>query len=127
MKKISVLLAMVILFVAAFISGCGSSAGDEFIGTWEFKTKTPNETFYVTIEKKSDKNFVINSYVKAMVNNKMHIGGSVHTAEVKDKILITDENRVLEIKDESLIYHDKNILYKKIDKNVLSKEDLFNR
>ena len=127
MKKISVLLAMVILFVAAFISGCGSSVGDEFIGTWEFKTDTPNKTYYVTIEKKSDKIFVINSYVKAMVNNKMHIGGSVHTAEVKDKILITDEDRILEIKEGSLIYHYKDTPYKKIDKNILSKEDFFNR
>lgn len=53
MKKLSILLAAVIVAVASLIAGCGSSSvADEFVGTWEHKTDKPIQTSYITIEKK---------------------------------------------------------------------------
>lgn len=124
MKKISVLLAMVILFVAAFISGCGSSAGDEFIGTWEFKNDKPIQTMYLTIEKNGDKGFVVNKFV---INSKgVLVNAHTLLAELKDKILVTPEGRIIEVNNNGLTYHDKDTLYKKIDKKILNINELSN-
>lgn len=124
MKKISVLLAMVILFVATFISGCGSSAGDEFIGTWEFKNDKPIQTMYLTIEKNGDKGFVVNKFV---INSKgVLVNAHTLLAELKDKILVTPEGRIIEVNNNGLTYHDKDTLYKKIDKKILNINELSN-
>ena len=47
MKKLSILLAAVILAVAALISGCGSSVADEFVGTWA--SEKDSNGFFITI------------------------------------------------------------------------------
>ena len=124
MKKISILLATVILVVATLISGCSSSAGDEFIGTWEFKNDKPIQTMYLTIEKKGDKTFIVNKFV---INSKgVLTNSSTSSAELKDKILVTPEGRIIEINNNGLTYHYKDTLYKNIDKKILNINELSN-
>ena len=125
MKKLSILLAAVILAVAAIISGCGSSIGDEFVGTWEHKTDKPIQTSYITIEKKGDKTFVVNQYV---IDSKGALSKpDTRITELKDKILVTPEGRIIEINNGDLTYHYKEYLYKKIDKKVLNYDELSNK
>lgn len=125
MKKLSILLAVVILAMAAFISGCGTSVGDEFVGTWEHKTDKPVQTSYITIEKKGDKTFVVNQYV---IDYKGALSKpDTRVTELKDKILVTPEGRIIEINNGDLTYHYKEYLYKKIDKKVLNYDELSNK
>lgn len=125
MKKLSILLAAVILAVAAIISGCGSSIGDEFVGTWEHKTDKPIQTSYITIEKKGDKTFVVNQYV---IDYKGALSKpDTRVTDLKDKILVTPEGRIIEINNGDLTYHYKEYLYKKIDKKVLNYDELSNK
>ena len=125
MKKLSILLAVVILAMAAFISGCGTSVGDEFVGTWEHKTDKPIQTSYITIEKKGDKNFIVNQYV---IDSKGALSKpDTRITELKDKILVTPEGRIIEINNGDLTYHYKEYLYKKIDKKVLNYDELSNK
>lgn len=125
MKKLSILLAAVILAVAALISGCGSSAGDEFVGTWEHKTDKPIQTSYITIEKKGDKTFVVNQYV---IDYRGALSKpDTRVTDLKDKILVTPEGRIIEINNGDLTYHYKEYLYKKIDKKVLNYDELSNK
>ena len=125
MKKISILLATVILFVTALISGCGSNAGDEFVGTWERQVGTSKNIGYITIEKKGNKDFIFNVYV---IDSKGNLSDSNPLpVELKDKILVTPEGRIIEIKDGILTYHNKDIKYHKIDKNVLDYNALINK
>lgn len=125
MKKLSILLAAVILAVASFIAGCGSSVGDEFVGTWEFKNDKPIQTMYLTIEKSGDKTFVVNKFV---INSKgVLVNAHTIVAELKDKILVTTEGRIIEINNNGLTYHDKDTLYKKIDNKILNLDELSNK
>ena len=97
MKKLSILLAAVILAVAAIISGCGSSVGDEFVGTWERQVGTSKNIGYITIEKKGNKDFIFNVYV---IDSKGNLSDSNPLpVELKDKALVTPEGRIIEIKD----------------------------
>ena len=117
MKKLSILLA-------AVISGCGSSAGDEFIGTWEHKTDKKIQTTYLTIEKKGDNTFVVNQF---LINSKGKLVNSSNSlAELKGKILVTPEGRIIEINSDVLTYHDKHILFKKLDNKILNLNELSN-
>ena len=126
MKKLSILLAAVILAVASLIAGCGSSSvADEFVGTWEHKTDKPIQTSYITIEKKGDKNFIVNQYV---IDSKGALSKpDTRITELKDKILVTPEGRIIEINNGDLTYHYKEYLYKKIDKKVLNYDELSNK
>lgn len=126
MKKLSILLAVVILGVTALIAGCGSSSvGDEFVGTWEHKTDKPIQTSYITIEKKGDKTFVVNQYV---IDYKGALSKpDTRVTDLKDKILVTPEGRIIEINNGDLTYHYKEYLYKKIDKKVLNYDELSNK
>ena len=122
MKKISILLATVILFVTALISGCGSNAGDEFVGTWERQVGTSKNIGYITIEKKGSKDFIFNVYV--IDSNGNLSNSNPLPVELKDKILLTPEGRIIEIKDNILTYHNKDIKNHKIDKKVLTHDEL---
>ena len=126
MKKLSILLAAVILAVTALIAGCGSSSvADEFVGIWEHKTDKPIQTSYITIEKKGDKTFVVNQYV---IDYKGALSKpDTRVTDLKDKILVTPEGRIIEINNGDLTYHYKEYLYKKIDKKVLNYDELSNK
>lgn len=59
MKKLSILLAAVILAMTALIAGCGSSSvADEFVGTWA----SDNGYTYISVERKGNKTFIVNRY-----------------------------------------------------------------
>lgn len=125
MKKLSILLAAVILAVAAIISGCGSSVGDEFVGTWERQVGTSKNIGYITIEKKGNKDFIFNVYV---IDSKGNLSDSNPLpVELKDKALVTPEGRIIEIKDGILTYHNKEIKYHKIDNKILNLDELSNK
>lgn len=122
MKKLSILFAAIILAIAALISGCGSNAGDEFIGTWEHKTDKKIQTAYLTIEKKGDNTFVVSYFV---INSKgILVNSSNSLAELKGKILVTPEGRIIEINSDVLTYHDKHIPFKKLDNKILNLNEL---
>ena len=63
MKKLSILLAAVILAMTALIAGCGSSSvADEFVGTWV----SQSGRLYLSVEKQGNHTFIM--YLKIMLN-----------------------------------------------------------
>ena len=116
MKKLSILLAAVILAVAALISGCGSSVADEFVGTWV----SNNGYTYISIEKKGTKNFIINRYFYDKKNNSDLFKSN--TGELKGEILEV-EHGFYTIKENKIVESDNNI-YNKVKDKALSKEEL---
>lgn len=117
MKKLSILLAAVILAVATLISGCGSSSvADEFVGTWVIKSGG----LYLSIEKQGESTFIINEYYYDP-NNKAESFES-HKGELKEKVLNAD-NYSYTIKEEKMISN-KNSTYTKVNNKALSKEEL---
>lgn len=119
MKKLSILLAAVILAVSALIAGCGSSSvADEFVGTWA--SEKDSNGFFITIEKTGDKTFTMNHYFFFNNNgnsNKKYFG------ELKENSLLIN-NGFYNLKDSKLI-DEHNSYFKKIDKKVFSKEEIF--
>ena len=117
MKKLSILLAAVILAVAALISGCGSSSvADEFVGTWV----SNNGYTYISIEKKGSKNFIINRYFYDKKNNSDLFKSN--TGELKGEILEV-EHGFYTIKENKIVESDNNV-YNKVKDKAISKEEL---
>ena len=116
MKKLSILLAAVILAVTAFISGCGSSVADEFVGTWVNKSGR----LYLSIEKQGDHTFIINEYYYEPDNRAESF--ETHKGELKEKVLNAD-NDFYTIKDKNLL-DSHNSSYSKVKDKALSKEEL---
>lgn len=118
MKKLSILLAAVILAVTAFISGCGSSVADQFVGTWV--SEKNSNGFFITIEKTGDKTFTMNHYF--FYDNNVN-SNNKYFGELKENSLLIN-NGFYNLKDNKLI-DEHNSYFKKIDKKVLSKEEIF--
>lgn len=116
MKKLSILLAAVILAVTAFISGCGSSVADEFVGTWVNKSGR----LYLSIEKQGNHTFIINEYYYEPDNKAESF--ETHKGELKEKVLNAD-NDFYTIKDKNLL-DSHNSSYSKVKDKALSKEEL---
>lgn len=117
MKKLSILLAAVILVVTALIAGCGSSSvADEFVGTWVNKSGR----LYLSVEKQGDHTFIINEYYYEP-DNKAESFES-HKGELKEKVLNAD-NDFYTIKDKYLL-DSHNSSYSKVKDKALSKEEL---
>ena len=119
MKKLSILLAAVILAITALIAGCGSSSvADEFVGTWA--SEKDSNGFFITIEKTGDKTFTINHYF--FFNNNVN-SNNKYFGELKENSLLVN-NGFYNLKDSKLI-DEHNSYFKKIDKKVFSKEEIF--
>lgn len=117
MKKLSILLAAVILAVTALIAGCGSSSvADEFMGTWVNKSGR----LYLSIEKQGNHTFIINEYYYEPDNKAESF--ETHKGELKEKVLNAD-NDFYTIKDKNLL-DSHNSTYTKIKDKALSKEEL---
>ena len=116
MKKLSILLAAVILAITALIAGCGSSVGDEFVGTWVIKSGG----LYLSIEKQGEHTFIINEYYYDPDNKSESF--ETHKGELKEKVLNAD-NYFYTIKENKLISN-KNSTYTKVKDKALSKEEL---
>ena len=117
MKKLSILLAAVILAVTALIAGCGSSSiADEFMGTWVNKSGR----LYLSIEKQGDHTFIINEYYYEPDNKAESF--ETHKGELKEKVLNAD-NDFYTIKDKNLL-DSHNSSYNKVKDKALSKEEL---
>ena len=119
MKKLSILLAAVILAVTALIAGCGSSSvADEFVGTWA--SEKDSNGFFITIEKTGDKTFTINHYF--FFDNNVN-SNNKYFGELKENSLLIN-NGFYNLKESKLI-DEHNSYFKKIDKKVFSKEEIF--
>lgn len=117
MKKLSILLAAVILAVTALIAGCGSSSvADEFVGTWA----SDNGYTYISVEKKGNKTFIVNRYFYDK-KNKTDLFKS-NTGELKEEVLEV-EYGFYKIKEGKIVESDGNI-YNKVKDKALSKEEL---
>lgn len=118
MKKLSILLAAVILAITALIAGCGSSVADEFVGTWA--SEKDSNGFFITIEKTGDKTFTMNHYF--FFDNNVN-SNNKYFGELKENSLLIN-NGFYNLKDSKLI-DEHNSYFKKIDKKVFSKEEIF--
>ncbi|WP_206168800.1 hypothetical protein, partial [Veillonella sp. CNR 79/14] len=117
MKKLSILLAAVILAVTALITGCGSSSvADEFVGTWA----SDNGYTYISVERKGNKTFIVNRYFYDK-KNKTDLFKS-NTGELKEEVLEVDYG-FYKIKESKIVESDGNI-YNKVKDKALSKEEL---
>ncbi|WP_126939656.1 hypothetical protein [Veillonella sp. VA142] len=116
MKKLSILLAIVILSITALIAGCGSSVADEFVGTWT----SDNGYTYLSIERKGNHTFIVNRYFYDK-KNKTDLFKS-NTGELKEEVLEVDYG-FYKIKEGKIVESDGNI-YNKVKDKVLSKEEL---
>lgn len=117
MKKLSILLAAVILAVSVLISGCGSSSvADEFVGTWG----SDNGYTYISIEKKGEKTFIVNEYFFDK-KNKTDLYES-NLGELKEKVL--DVNYNTYTIDNHKMISGKNTVYTKLKEKASSKEEL---
>ena len=105
MKKLSILLAAVILAITALIAGCGSSSvADEFVGTWVIKSGG----LYLSVEKQGDHTFIVNEYYYEPKDN----------AESYES-----HNLFYKIKDNKM-FDNKDGVYTKVKDKALSKEEL---
>lgn len=118
MKKLYILLVAVILSITALIAGCGSSVADEFVGTWA--SEKDSNGFFITIEKTGDKTFTMNHYF--FFNNNTNSNKN-YFGELKENSLLIN-NGFYNLKDSKLI-DEHNSYFKKIDKKVFSKEEIF--
>ena len=117
MKKLSILLAAVILSVAALIAGCGSSSvADQFVGTWV----NQSGHLYLSIEKQSDHIFIVNEYYYAPKDNAESYES--HKGELKENVLESNY-LIYSIKDNKMV-HNKGGVYTKVKDKALSKEEL---
>ena len=117
MKKLSILLAVVILAVAALISGCGSSSvADEFVGTWV----SQSGRLYLSVEKQGNHTFIVNEYYYVPKDNVESYES--YKGELKENIL-EYHNLFYKIKDNKMI-DNKDGVYTKVKDKALSKEEL---
>lgn len=117
MKKLSILLAAVILAVASLIAGCGSSSvADQFAGTWV----SQSGNLYLSIEKQGNHTFIVNEYYYKPKDNAESYES--YKGELKENIL-ESHYLLYSIKDNKLV-HNKGGLYTKVKDKALSKEEL---
>lgn len=117
MKKLSILLAAVILAVAALIAGCGSSSvADEFVGTWVNK----RGSIYLSIEKQGNHTFIVNEYYYEPKDNAESFKSN--KGELKENILESN-HWFYRIKDNKM-FDNKDGVYTKVKDKALSKEEL---
>ena len=117
MKKLSILLAAVILAVTALIAGCGSSSvADQFVGTWV----NQSGHLYLSIEKQGDHIFIVNEYYYEPKDNAESYES--HKGELKENVLESNY-LIYSIKDNKMV-HNKGGVYTKVKDRPLSKEEL---
>ena len=117
MKKLSILLAAVILAITALIAGCGSSSvADQFVGTWV----NQSGHLYLSIEKQGDHTFIVNEYYYAPKDNVESYES--HKGELKENVLESNY-LIYSIKDNKMV-HNKGGVYTKVKDKALSKEEL---
>lgn len=117
MKKLSILLAAVILAITALIAGCGSSSvADQFVGTWV----NQSGHLYLSIEKQGDHTFIVNEYYYAPKDNAESYES--HKGELKENVLESNY-LIYSIKDNKMV-HNKGGVYTKVKDKALSKTEL---
>ena len=117
MKKLSILLAAVILAMTALIAGCGSSSvADEFVGTWV----SQSGRLYLSVEKQGNHTFIVNEYYYVPKDNVESYES--HKGELKENIL-ESHNLFYKIKDNKMV-DNKDGVYTKVQDKALSKEEL---
>ena len=111
MKYVKLLLIGLITMLSIMaISGCGTQAGDEFVGTWKLENSTPEDISYLVISK-SNNNLLITNYHMYVIKSFNYSGNLVDEKKSSDKIenIANLSNNQLSYK-ETIMILDKNIL-----------------